>query len=945
MKENYTAHIISHTHWDREWYLNSKYTNQWLIPFFNSLFAMFEKEEDYVFVLDGQMAMVEDYFEELDKNGFNVSEYKRKIKKYVSEKRLFIGPYYLQPDWQLLSEESLVRNMLLGNKLASELGGSMSVGWMLDNFGQISQTTQLHKEFNLEGLYVWRGVEMDPTDVQAEFLWESPDGTKLPSMYLLDSYRNVMRLAEHSEIMERRVYDELEKLKPFMTTSHILLMNGYDQEMVPDDIQPYIKNGGIDTDHMKVIQSNPEKFIQSVMSENPELKTLSGALYSGRFISVFPGVMSSRMYLKLQNDAQQKYLEKNVEPLSSLVWLLGGEYENTQIREAWKTLLKNHPHDSICGVSIDDVHTDMENRSRVVNQLSISLIEQKLKELSSLIDTSRCSSEQVKVVFNPSFNTRSEIVEFENDTLFVKDIPAMGYKVVENSDSSNRNFKFTNNSAENDFIKFNLNTNGSFNVEFKKSGKTYKNLGLIEDRADTGDEYNYSYPDIDTIYTSENIVADISIDKQSKEFVRFKVSIVMDLPESDDKKHTVRSTKLRKMPIITYITVEAFSPVVKCKTVLKNTVKDHLMRVLFPSDIKTDTAYAGSPFDITKRPIFIEDYDESSIPEDVKKVIVGAREARPNTIFLNREFVDLNNGSEGLAVLSKGLPEYQVIDSDNKIALTLFRSVGWIAKEINSRIGDAGPEIFTPDAQCLREMSFEYAVYPHSGDVESGEVCRASDLFNTSVLKFTTDRHKGQLNSESSFFTAMDSLNSIKITATKRSEDGKTLIVRGYNSSTKPTDLSFTSSFKIKSAHTTNLLEESKDMVKLQDNIINLKVAPKKIFTLSIEIDRSSLNVSDSVDLIFEREDFRENFADFEYASYVTLDEIESERLRAEKLKEKIENPMWTRTALEAQLSTILAQHRYNEKRIVELGYGLNEARVQRRVFDYIKMYKDPNKK
>ena len=113
---------------------------------------MFEKEEDYVFVLDGQMAMVEDYFEELDKNGFNVSEYKRKIKKYVSEKRLFIGPYYLQPDWQLLSEESLVRNMLLGNKLASELVGSMSVGWMLDNFGQISQTTQLHKEFNLEGL-------------------------------------------------------------------------------------------------------------------------------------------------------------------------------------------------------------------------------------------------------------------------------------------------------------------------------------------------------------------------------------------------------------------------------------------------------------------------------------------------------------------------------------------------------------------------------------------------------------------------------------------------------------------------------------------------------------------------------------------------------------------------------------------------------------------------
>ena len=104
MKTRYKAHIISHTHWDREWYLSSKYTNEWLVPFFNNLFAMLEKESEYIFVLDGQMSMIEDFFEELNKSAVSTNIYRRKIREYVKERRLFIGPYYLQPDWQLLSE-------------------------------------------------------------------------------------------------------------------------------------------------------------------------------------------------------------------------------------------------------------------------------------------------------------------------------------------------------------------------------------------------------------------------------------------------------------------------------------------------------------------------------------------------------------------------------------------------------------------------------------------------------------------------------------------------------------------------------------------------------------------------------------------------------------------------------------------------------------------------
>ncbi|MGE5607025.1 MAG: alpha-mannosidase, partial [Bacteroidota bacterium] len=166
------AHIISHTHWDREWYLNSKYTKEWLVPFFEALFTMMEKEPGYRFVLDGQTLMIEDYLDQLQLEGKEVDKAKALIKKYAAQKRLIIGPYYLQPDWQLISEEAIIRNLLIGMEMAREYGEPMPVGWLLDNFGQISQAPQIHRGFGLKGLFVWQGAEMEPHRIKSEFLWK-----------------------------------------------------------------------------------------------------------------------------------------------------------------------------------------------------------------------------------------------------------------------------------------------------------------------------------------------------------------------------------------------------------------------------------------------------------------------------------------------------------------------------------------------------------------------------------------------------------------------------------------------------------------------------------------------------------------------------------------------------------------------------------------------------
>ena len=414
MKKYNIIHIISHTHWDREWFLNSPFTNEWLLDFFDSLFLMFKKEPGYRFILDGQTLIVEDFIDELNKHGKNTQEYIEKIKKYVKEKRLFIGPYYLQPDWQLVSGESLVRNMLIGNSIASKYGAVMNKGWLLDNFGQISQTAQIHRGFGLEGIFVWRGVEMNPKNVKLEFIWESPDGSALTAVYLLDSYRNAMRLSEYPEILEERIINEIDKLRPFATTSNFLLMNGYDQEMVPDDIIPYIKK--IDIKKTLIRQSTPEEYITAIEKSNPDLQKIKGYLYSGRFISVFPGILSSRMYLKMINSRCQSLIEKQAEPLSSLSWLMGNKYSD-EFHSIWKLLLKNHPHDSICGVSIDDVHTDMELRFKKVIKLTKSIVTNSINKLANLIDTSSIiNSKETFIIFNPLPSKRNEVITIKDES-------------------------------------------------------------------------------------------------------------------------------------------------------------------------------------------------------------------------------------------------------------------------------------------------------------------------------------------------------------------------------------------------------------------------------------------------------------------------------------------------------------------------------------------------
>lgn len=1032
MSVKYNAHIISHTHWDREWFLNSKYTNEWLVPFFDSLLEMVDKEDDYRFVLDGQTSMIEDYFAELEKQGKDSLKYKKRLRKFVKAGQILIGPYFLQPDWQLLSGEALIRNLLIGHKIGEELGGAMKTGWLLDNFGQISQTVQIHKKFGLNGLFLWRGVEMAPDNINSEFLWKSPDGSELVSVYFLSSYRNAMRLAEYKNILKERIKNEVKKISPFATTSNVLLMNGYDQEMIPDDILPELEK--LSFPDINVKQSTPSEYVNSIIEEEPALKVLEGALYSGRYISVFPGILSARMYLKLMNDTCQRELESYTEPLSVMSWLNGGQYNKETILHAWKMLLKNHPHDSICGVSIDDVHTDMENRFAETFSIARGITEEKLNELALNIDTITDKNERKPyIIFNSSLLREERVVNLKIDSqnlsvtdrngkflpwqrgsknnlyLYLDEIPGLGYKTVyleelkeDNQESKQFSLsdevKVKENFMENKYLRVKINTDGSLNIFDKINELEYTNMGLFVDDADSGDEYNYSYPDTDLKISSQNKQAKIEIMEAGPLKGLIKINLIMNLPESitDDRK--TRSKKLRSFPIVNWISLDVNSAQLKFRTEVKNTVKDHRLRVLFPTGISTEYSYAGTQFDVTRHKIKPEIYDDSNIPEDVKRIIIGAREAESITTFPQRYFVDINDSKKGIAVLNKGLPEYEILPENNTIALTLFRSVGWLARgDLLTRIGDAGPVIYTPEAQCLRNMSFEYALYFHQGDCRQGKVYNQAKKFNHDLNIVRTDQHDGNLETENQFLE-LDSKNKVlQLTALKRAENRNSIIIRLFN----PTDYGesgiISAKDSIKAAYYLNLNEKKEKAIDILDrNRININVKPREIITIEIEIamqgilkkikngDIEILNNSVITDTDFSKyeslplisqEDITQEKKRWQEAeeklnqaikkvdslsnkvdNFIGSNNIELARLKADFHKAKGDVTTYRRTALEAKLSLVLSSKKYLEKKIKDeaeyahdieeidqqlrdIGYALNQARVDKRVYEYIVEY------
>jgi len=312
-----TAHIINHTHWDREWFLTSVYTSQWIPGLIETLERLVADNSGYRYFLDGQTLVIEDLVK-------TAPAYKARVKGLIEYGHLIIGPYYCQPDWQITGGELLIRNLMYGGQDMLAYGGGSSVGWLVDTFGHISQAPQIHRLFDLSAVYVWRGVPQ----LEPYFQWQGADGESLFTVNLFGGYRNLYGVTHTPEIAVRRLEAETTKLRPFYPTPDVPLFDGYDLEQKPEDpVRFYRRRPDPLPAGIQIRPSSPAQFAGELDAKLEQPPRIAGELNSGKYAAVFPGTLSTRTYLKVMHRDCEHVLYQHCEPLAALAYVKGRAYE------------------------------------------------------------------------------------------------------------------------------------------------------------------------------------------------------------------------------------------------------------------------------------------------------------------------------------------------------------------------------------------------------------------------------------------------------------------------------------------------------------------------------------------------------------------------------------------------------------------------------------------
>lgn len=393
---NKTVHVISHSHWDREWYMPFERHRVRLVALMDALLDTLERDPEYhSFHLDGQTIMLDDYLE--------VRPEKRdKLKQYIQEGRIQIGPWYILQDEFLTSGEANIRNLLVGHRDAKEFGPICKIGYFPDSFGNMGQAPQLLRQAGMDTAIFGRGVKPvgfnnDSTlsgeyeSPYSEMIWESPDGSSVLGVLFANWYHNGMEIPTDPE--EARAYWEgrIPNVERFASTPHLLFMNGCDHQPVQTDLSEALQQARRLFPGVQFRHSDFPTYIESVKASLPDnLATVRGELRSQRTDGWFTLVntASARVYIKQANQRSQSLLEKAAEPMAAFAAMLGvRDYPHHLFHHAWKMLMQNHPHDSICGCSVDEVHSEMMTRFAKSSQVADEIVSESARAVASEIDT------------------------------------------------------------------------------------------------------------------------------------------------------------------------------------------------------------------------------------------------------------------------------------------------------------------------------------------------------------------------------------------------------------------------------------------------------------------------------------------------------------------------------------------------------------------------------
>ena len=384
-------YFVVHTHWDREWYEPFQRMRARLVAMTDRMLALVEEGKIPCFHFDGQTIVLEDYLEVRPENA-------RRIAKLVKDGRIQIGPWYVLADSFLISGESLIRNLEIGGRVARRFGEPIEIGYLPDQFGHIAQMPQILAGFGLKAAIVWRGAGREIE--RNRFVWQALDGTEIFTTYLPFGYSNGANFPSGSvDAMLARAGEIASREREFAAGAPILVMNGTDHAHPDPRLFERLAEAPRTDFNFEV--GTLENYVKRLAEIPPgDIARHKGELRSPARAHLLPGVTSARSWIKQRDFLNCYLLERLADPLAALARLCGrGEDLDGYLDLAWRMELQNHPHDSICGCSIDQVHQDMRYR---FDQAAI-IAEMVVRSASKAILRNGAGGERLIAVFNPTF--------------------------------------------------------------------------------------------------------------------------------------------------------------------------------------------------------------------------------------------------------------------------------------------------------------------------------------------------------------------------------------------------------------------------------------------------------------------------------------------------------------------------------------------------------------
>lgn len=680
MRRDVIAYI--HTHWDREWYREFEVFRMRLLRVFDNILDMLNEEMIPSFYFDGQVSALDDYLEMRP-------EKKNIVISLIQRKKLFVGPFYCLTDEFLTDKTCFTKNLEIGIKTAKKYGCNDFIGYLPDTFGHSQNVVEILRDFGINKCVVWRGCG----DFPSEFKWCGMDTVNLVRGYFNDTFSIKTSIEKKAELLK----DNLDKIAE-KSGNVILLPIGADhlgvemnlQEQI-DAVNEILKEDyniklGTLFDYFKQVENNFNQFEwNNELRDNSKTFTLQGCY-------------SSRLDLKRENiectyllDLANRFVKQQEEK----------KYD-TLIEYAYKMLLQNQAHDSICGCSTEDVHNENLIRYKKIKQIADTILdelkfknhfeEKKIinlsgKPFSGIVEFSTVENLEGydKIDYRKGFDStlltdtqRIPITEdYTGINTYIAEVENVKPNVIDYIMPVTKpsDLNITEFGLENSYIFLKI-----------EDGAIYINgikMSLV-DFADLGDSYNFGPKKNDNGTELKILRSKVILKTHLRAALKVDFEGVWDV-------------------ITAIITLDKESTSLHFKFDWMNSQKNHLLNAVFELNQPIEEVFSEDMNTLIKRN-FDSDYN-------IRENLPTTRgiEVKNNTAPMQRGLL-IDEKNNNLGIITKGLTQYEVYK--NYLYLPILRSTGVISNPQNpARTTPAGPPIPVDSLQQIGRNIAEFHVF------------------------------------------------------------------------------------------------------------------------------------------------------------------------------------------------------------------------------------------